>query len=59
MMCHLENQRSVVFRSLDFGGLEGSNDMVWKDHVCNYAPCHLPHIDGNLDSNLAMLSTSF
>lgn len=58
-MCHLENQRNVVFRSLDFGGLESSDGMVWEDHVCNCASCHLPHINGKLYSNRAMLSTSF
>jgi hypothetical protein len=23
--------------------------MVWKDHVCSYAPCHFPNIDGKVD----------
>jgi hypothetical protein len=25
--------------------LEGRDGVVWKDHVCKYAPCHLPNVD--------------
>ena len=35
--------------------LEGRDGQVWKDHVCNCAPCHLPHIDGIVDPTLAIV----
>jgi hypothetical protein len=35
--------------------LEGHNGVVWKDHVCNYAPCHLPNVDGTVDPSLAVI----
>jgi hypothetical protein len=28
--------------------LEGRDSKFWKDHTCNCAPCHLPHIDGTV-----------
>jgi hypothetical protein len=28
--------------------LEGRDGKLWKDHTRNYAPCHLPHIDGTV-----------
>jgi hypothetical protein len=28
--------------------LEGHDNMVWKDHVCNCAPYHLPNVDPSL-----------
>jgi hypothetical protein len=28
--------------------LEGRDGKFWKDHTCNCAPCHLPHIDGTV-----------
>jgi hypothetical protein len=35
--------------------LEGHNGVVWKDHVRNCAPCHLPNVDGTVDPSLAMI----
>jgi hypothetical protein len=35
--------------------LEGYDGVVWKDHVRNYAPCHLPNVDGTIDPNLAVV----
>jgi hypothetical protein len=35
--------------------LEGRDGMVWKDHVRNCAPCHLPNIDGTVDPIVAMV----
>jgi hypothetical protein len=29
--------------------LEGRDGVVWKDHVRNCAPCHLPNVDGTVD----------
>jgi hypothetical protein len=34
--------------------LEGHDGVVWKDHVRNYVPCHLPNVDGTIDPSLAM-----
>ncbi len=34
--------------------LEGYDGVVWNDHVCNYALCHLPNVDGIIDPSLAM-----
>jgi hypothetical protein len=35
--------------------LEGHDGVVWKDHVRNCAPCHLPNVDGTVDPSLAMI----
>ncbi|BBN09865.1 hypothetical protein Mp_4g23350 [Marchantia polymorpha subsp. ruderalis] len=35
--------------------LEGRDDVVWKDHVRNCAPCHLPNVDGTMDPSLAIV----
>jgi hypothetical protein len=35
--------------------LEDCDGVVWKDHVCNCAPCHLPNVDGTVDPSLAMI----
>jgi len=35
--------------------LEGCDGVVWKDHVCNYVPCHLPNVDGIVDPSLAVV----
>jgi hypothetical protein len=35
--------------------LEGRDAVVWKDHVRNYAPCHLPNVDGIVDPSLAVI----
>jgi hypothetical protein len=38
--------------------LEGHDGVVWKDHVPNYAPCHLPNVDGTVDPSLAVVRAS-
>ncbi|CAM6086019.1 unnamed protein product [Calypogeia fissa] len=38
--------------------LEGRDGVVWKDHVRNCAPCHLPNVDGSMDPSLAPVSAS-
>ncbi|CAM6093577.1 unnamed protein product [Calypogeia fissa] len=38
--------------------LEGRDGVIWKDHVCNCAPCHLPNVDGTVDPSLASVSAS-
>jgi hypothetical protein len=35
--------------------LEGRDGMVWKDHVRNCAPCHLPNIDGTVDPTVVVV----
>ena len=35
--------------------LMGCDGQILKDHSRNYAPCHLPNIDGNVDPNLSMI----
>jgi hypothetical protein len=35
--------------------LEGCDGVVWKDHVRNCAPCHLPNVDGTIDASLAVI----
>jgi hypothetical protein len=35
--------------------LEGCNGVVWKDHVHNCVPCHLPNVDGTVDLSLAVI----
>jgi hypothetical protein len=46
-----------VKKDLSFGILlfEDWNDQVWKDIVWNYAPCHLPHVDGQMDPSLVIV----
>jgi hypothetical protein len=55
MMCHLENQ-GTIFLGILF--LKGRDGIVWKDHVCNFVSCHLPHIDGRIDPSLPMVHAS-
>ncbi len=38
--------------------LEGRDGVVWKDHMCNCAPCHLPNVDGIVDPSLAVVRVS-
>jgi hypothetical protein len=38
--------------------LEGRDGVVWKDHVCNCAPCHLPNVDGIVDPSLVVVRAS-
>jgi hypothetical protein len=35
--------------------LEGCDGVVWKDHVRNCAPCHLPNVDGTIDASLVVI----
>jgi hypothetical protein len=28
--------------------LEGWDGKMWKDHMCNCAPCHFPHVHGQV-----------
>jgi hypothetical protein len=35
--------------------LEGHDGVIWKDHVCNCAPCHCPNVDGIVDPSLAVV----
>jgi hypothetical protein len=35
--------------------LEGCDGVIWKDHVRNCAPCHLPNVDGTIDPSLVMI----
>jgi len=35
--------------------LEGRDGVVWKDHVRNYAPYHLPNVDGIVDPSLVVI----
>jgi len=35
--------------------LEGRDDVVWKDHVHNCAPCHLPNVDGIVELSLVVV----
>jgi hypothetical protein len=37
--------------------LEGRDGVVWKDHVHNCAPCHLPNVDGRVDPSLVVIRT--
>ncbi|BBN03070.1 hypothetical protein Mp_2g20450 [Marchantia polymorpha subsp. ruderalis] len=34
---------------------ESRDGIVWKDHVRNCAPCHLPNVDGTMDPSLAIV----
>ena len=38
--------------------LEGYDEQIQKDHLRNCIPCYLPNIDGIVDPNLSMISTS-
>lgn len=44
-----------AFLSFDVLLFEGRDGQVWKDHVRNYAPYHLPHIDGIVDPTFAIV----
>jgi len=59
MMLDVMASRTIlqVRKVLAFGVLmlEGHDDVVWKDHVRNCAPCHLPNVDGTVDPSLAMI----
>ncbi len=35
--------------------LEGRDGVVWKEHVRNCAPCHLPNVDGTVDPSLVVV----
>ncbi len=35
--------------------LEGCDGVVWKDHVHNCAPCHLPNVDDTVDPSLVVV----
>jgi len=35
--------------------LEGWAGQTWKDHVHNYAPCHLPNVNGQIGSSLIVV----
>jgi hypothetical protein len=35
--------------------LEGCDGVVWKDHVRNCAPCHLPNVDGTIDASWVVI----
>ncbi len=49
-----------VGQVLPFGVLllKGRDGQTWKDHVHNYAPCHLPNVDGQMDPSLTVILTS-
>jgi hypothetical protein len=36
---------------------ERQDGQIWKDHVCNYASCHLLHIDGQVHLSLIIVPT--
>ncbi len=36
---------------------EGQDGQIWKYHVCNYASCHLLHIDGQVYLFLVIIPT--
>jgi len=59
MMLDVTAGRTIlrVRKVLAFGVfmLEGCDGVVWKDHVHNCAPCHLPNVDGTIDPSLAMV----
>ena len=38
--------------------LEGRDGLVWKDHVRNCAPCHLPNVDGTMDPSSVVIRAS-
>jgi hypothetical protein len=35
--------------------LKGRDGQTQKDHVHNYAPCHLSNVDGQIDPSLTMV----
>ncbi len=45
-----------VDKVLPFGVLllESWDGQIWKDHEQNCAPCHFPHVDGQVDPSLAI-----
>jgi hypothetical protein len=51
--CTILRVRKVLpSRVLMFKGRDG---MVWKDHVHNCAPCHLPNVDDTVDPRIAVV----
>ncbi len=46
-----------VWKVLPFGILllEKQDGQTWKDHVCNYVPCYLPNVDGQIDASLVVI----
>jgi hypothetical protein len=38
--------------------LECWDSQVWKNHVQNYAQCHFPHVNVQVDPSLAIVPTS-
>ncbi len=34
---------------------KGHDGVVWKDHVHNCPPCHLPNVDGIVDPSLVVI----
>jgi hypothetical protein len=51
--CTILRMREVLVSGILM--LEGCDGVVWKDHVRNCAPCHLPNVDGTFDPSLAMV----
>jgi hypothetical protein len=47
--------RSILVLASGVLMLEGHDGVIWKDHVRNYAPCHLPNVDGTVDPSLAVI----
>jgi len=41
-----------------WSNMEGQDGQTWKDHVHNYAPCHFPNVDGQMDPSLVMVLIS-
>ncbi len=35
--------------------LKGQDGQTWKNHVHNYALCHLPHVDGEINPSLLIV----
>lgn len=36
--------------------MEGRDGKIWKNHTRNCAPCHLLHIDGQIDTSSSQIS---
>jgi hypothetical protein len=52
-MCYF----SFVYKVLPLGILllEGWYGWTWKNHVCNYVPCHFPNVNCWIDPSLTMV----